>query len=485
MQALFELIHAMAKEEKRLYNLHGRNSRFTQIYKGYLTVTEYNKNLDRDIYQKHFASFSKAFYSMQKNALLDDILAVLLEYSNSSHEDFNIHRYRAKYEVLNYKGFHDQALNYIRSAIESAEKLGKPRETLRLLEDYRDTLAKSPNADWEAYATAMQRIDALQAEVQSTLVINTLRQKLDVLIASHHNGSASDTDLKQLAQDVKSEIRQIAETQPSHENNAAAFWAEYRFSQAFEDKYALHKRLVNLEKQAVKENYPRDVRLQAVNLLMESALECGDFLLINGLIYKTQKELDHLTPLQRRNFLPKFLELSSIYHFYENDLPLAQKEISDLIKLEDTAPEDLTRYYFHKINILIAATLPRNAAETVAEMLERIPKLELDPNTKLVELIIAVGLNNREEALVRLQKLRSLLRKSSDGKKLGHYRLFLDMLQKFLAKKSFPFQEIHALETEWRDLLKLNLWLKSKVEGSFYYNSILSYWQGRKKILNF
>lgn len=475
----------MAKEEKRLYNLHGRNSRFTQIYKGYLAASLYDKNLDRDIYQKHFASFSKAFYSMQKNALLDDILAVLLEYSNSSHDDFNIHRYRAKYKVLNYKGFHDQALNYIRAALEAAEKIGQSRETLRLLEDYRDTLAKSPSATWEEYATVLERIQCQQAALQAHFQLETLQQQMEVLVTSHQNGTGGHADLKDIAKGVKAQIKELAETQGTNEAKTAAFWAEYRYSKTFEDKYELHRRLVNLEKQVVRAHYPKDIRLQAVNLLMESALECGDFLLINGLIYKTQKELDHLTPLQRREFLPKFLELSSIYHFYENELPLSQKEISDLIAMEDHPTEDLMRYYFHKINIQIAATLHRTAAETIGEMMERIPKLEQDIHLKVAELVIAVGLNNREEALVRLQKLRSLLRKSTDSRKLGHYRLFLDMLQRYLTKKPFPFQEIQALETEWRDLLKLNLWLKSKVDNSFYYNAILNYWQGRKKILNY
>lgn len=483
MQALYELIHAMAKEEKRLYNLHGRNSRFTQIYKGYLAAPEYAKNLDRDLYQKHFSSFSKAFYSMQKNALLDDILAVLLEYSNSSHDDFSIHRYRAKYEVLNYKGFHEQALDYIRTALEAAEKLGKAREALRLLEDYRDTLARSNSATWEEYADIVNRIAALESQMRAGMRRDTLTQQLDVLIASR--GHRTTADLASMAAETKSEILAIAEEQPNPDNRTAAFWAEYKYSKAFEDKFGLHRCLVQLEKKASKEGYPKDVRLQAVNLLMESSLECGDFLLINGLIYKTQKELDQLTPIQRRDFLPKYLELCAIYHFYENDLPLAQKEISDLIKMEDHSTEDLTRYYFHKIHILIAATLPRNAAETIAEMMERIPKLDQDVQLKLAELIITVGLNNREEALVRLQKLRAMLRKASDSRKLGHYRLFLDMLQKFLTKKNVPYQEIAALETEWRDLLKLNLWLKSKVDNNFYYNSILNYWQSRRKILNY
>jgi hypothetical protein len=485
MQALYELIHGMAKEEKRLYNLHGRNSRFTQIYKGYLAATEYNKSLDRDLYQKHFSTFSKAFYSMQKNALLDDILAVLLEYSNSSHEDFNVHRFRAKYEVLRYKGLHDQALHYVQAALEASEKQDQPLQRLRLLEDYRDTLALSTEATWETYEATLQQIKAVQVTLAASEQVFQMRQQLNILITSSKNTKDPEHKLQAVALETVQTLKGLAESQASPETRTAAFWAEYQYSKAFEDKYALHKRLVTMEKQAAKENFPKEVRLEAVNLLMESSLECGDFLLINGLIYKTQKELDSLTPHLRKHFLPKYLELCSIYHFYENDLTLAQKEISELIKLEDLPVEDLLRYYFHKMAILIAANLPRGASEAIAELIERIPKTDTDITVKMAELIVTINQNNREEALVRLQRLRSLLRKSTDARKLSHYRAFLDMLQKYLQKKPFSYQEISALETDWNDLLKLNLWLKSKIDNSFYYNAILSYWQGRKKILNY
>ncbi|MFM2375090.1 MAG: hypothetical protein RLZZ165_187 [Bacteroidota bacterium] len=485
MQVLHELIHAMAKEEKRLYSLHGRNSRFMQIYKGYLEAPAYDKGLDRELYRKHFSSFSKAFYSMQKNDLLDDILAVLLEYSNSSQDDFSIHRHRGKYEVLIYKGFHDQALSYIRAALESADKLGKPRVTLRILEDLRDTLSRSTSATWKEFSDTVSRIEELQSSLQSNKALEPLQMQLNILINSHLHKSDDEVNLQSLAHETVSRIRDVAGEYPTSESKAAAFWSEYQYSKAFEDSDQLHRRLIALEKQAVKESYPKDVRLQAVNLLLESALECGDFLLINGLIYKTQRELEGLTPRQRREFLPKFLELSSIYHFYENDLPLALREISELIRMEDHPTEDLMRYYFHKIYIQVAATIPRGASETILEMTERIPRTDQDPQVHLAQLIVAVGHNQREEALVLLQKFRTLLRKRPDGRKFSHYRLFLDMLQRFLNKKQVPSQEIHTLETEWRDLLKLDLWMKSRQDNSFYYNSILDYWQGRKKILNF
>lgn len=485
MQALYELIHSLAKEEKRLYNVHGRNSRFTQIYKGYLAAPEYGKNLDRDIYQKHFASFSKAFYSMQKNALLDDLLAVLLEYSNSSQEEFSINKLKAKYEVLNYKGFHEQALNYIRAALDACDKVNSPRQRLRLLEDYRDTLAKSNNASWEEYSEILSRIEATSDMVKERAPLEEETQKLDVLVTSTQLQPTEYQSYKRVSSDIVQRIKHLADEKPDAERQAAAFNSEYLFSKTFEDKIELHKRLVNLEKQSVKDNFPRDIRLKIVNLLMESSLECGDFLLINGLIYKTQKDLTMLTPIQRREFLPKYLELCAIYHFYENDLPLAQKEISDLLQIEDIDDDTMLRYYFHKIGILIAANLPRTANETIQELMLRFPKLENEISIKLMELVVTVGMNMKEEALNKLQRFRALIRKHPDARRMAHYRLFLDLLQKFLMKKPLQWQEIPAFDTEWNELFKLNLWFKAKVENSFYYNSILNDWQAQKKILHF
>lgn len=483
MQALFNLVHSLAKEEKRLYNLHGRKSRFTQIYKGYLQANEYSKNLDRQLYSKHFSSFSKAFYSMQKNALLDDILAVLLEYSNSSKDDFIINRYKAKYEVLNYKGFHEQALNYIRAALDACEKIKSPHLRLRILEDYRDTLARSTSAGWEEYAEILARIEHTSTLVTENAPFEENRKKLNVLVNSTRSNPAELGSYKEISADILESIHSIGQDKEEPDTQMAIFESEYLYSSTFEDKYELHRRLVRLEKQSNKENYPRDIRLQIINLLMESSMECGDFLLINGLIYKTQKELVTLTPQQKADFLPKYLELCSIYHFYENDLPLAQRELNQLLELEGHTQENHIRYFFHKIGVLIAANLPKTALETLEEMLRHFSFLKSEISVKLIELIIFIEMNRREEAAVKMQRLKSHLRKSKDARKLSHIRHFLEQIQKTLNNKNSNFSEIPALNTDWMDLLKLNLWLQAKSENNFYYNYILDYWQGRKQIL--
>ena len=104
IQALIDLVHSLAKEERRLYNLHGRNSRYTQICKDYLAYNGYFENLNRQLHSKHFSSFIKALNAIQENALIDAILAVLLKYSNSSKEAFLVNRLKTKYEFLN-QGF--------------------------------------------------------------------------------------------------------------------------------------------------------------------------------------------------------------------------------------------------------------------------------------------------------------------------------------------------------------------------------------------
>ncbi len=483
MQALFDLVHSLAKEEKRLYNLHGRKSRFTHIYGGYLGSSEYNKNLDRQIYSKHFSSFSKAFYSMQKNALLDDILAVLLEYSNSSREDFIINRYKAKYEVLNYKGFYEQAQNYIRAALDACEKINSPRLRLRILEDYRDTLAKSNNTSWEEYSEVLSRIEATSSMVTEVAPFEENLKKINVLVSSSQSHSDADVPYREITEDILHKITEYAQEHEDPENRSAAFNSEYIYSKTFEDKFELHKRLARLEKTSAREDYPRDIRLQIVNLLMESGMETGDFLLISGLIYKTDKILSRLTPAQKKSFLPRYLELCSVYYFYENDLQMSQQRINQLLDLEDLSDEQKTRYYIHKIGILLAANLNRSAAETLEHMVDEYSMLKQEISIRLIDLILSVEMNQREESLVKLQRLRSHIRKSKDSRKLSHYRAFLEKVQKVLSRKAVQYSAIPAMETDWMDLIKLNLWIKAKIDNQFYYNNILAYWQERKTVV--
>lgn len=484
MQTLFNLIHSLAKEEKRLYKLHGRDGRFVSIYEGYLHASEYNKNLDRQLYQKHFSSFSKAFYSMQKTALLEDILAVLLEYSNSSKDEYNLVKIQAKAEILILKGFYDQALQYLANVLNIAEKMGDPAYILRALENYRDTLARSESVKWKDFEKVLDRITKVREESSRKEEIKIEKQKLRVLFRSAQN-NPDDMDLyRSLSLEVLKKLKVYSEETSAKSLEKDLFEGEYLFSKTFEDKFDLHKRLVALEKKFCQEDYPIEMRLEVTNLLMESSLECGDFLLINGLVYKYRKEIPNLTEAQKEPFLPRFLELAGIYHFYENDLPLSQRELGELLQLQGLEKDRLVRNYYHLVAVLIAANLPRSARGKLSEFVERYPEMNNEIPVKLLDLVISVESNDREEALIKMQRLQSFIRKHPNSRKLTHIRTFLEMIEKLLNRKTVRWQQIPALETQWIELFKPNLWIKAKVENNFYYNYILDYWQERKQIIN-
>jgi hypothetical protein len=483
MQALYDLVHSMAKEEKRLYHQHGRQSRFTQIYKGYLQASQFSKELDRELYQKHFATFSKAFYSMQKSALLDDILAVLLEYSNSSRPEFCQLRLRAKSDVLLFRQQPDPALNYLRQALECAMHGGDQRGILRLLEDYRDALSRSETATWEEYEDILRRIAETRSSLARFFPVEQAQQALCVIIATARQSGQPD-DYRHRAWEYVELLQQYAGEEPCPETIRAAFEGEYQYALAFEVPIARHKRLVQAERNSQKAQYPRPLRMRIVNLLLRSSMECGDFLLINGIIYKTNKDIALLSEAEKLEFLPTYYELCSLYHFYENELTTAQAELNQLLTLPHLSEAEQVRHKVNKVSYQIAANMPRAAQEALDDLFTHHPETKLDLFARLLELIIAIEANHREEAITLVQRLRVLLRKSTDARKLAHYRLYLELVQKLLSKKKVQWQDVPGFNLDWQIPLKPNLWLKAKMENKFYYNYILSDWQGLKKILN-
>ena len=484
MQALFDLIHSLAKEEKRLYNLHGRKGRFVHIYEGYIQEETYNKNLDRQIYAKHFSKFSKAFYSMQKNALTDDILAVLLEYSNSSKPEYNLSKVRSKYEVLMHKGFYDFAITFIKSALENAKKLKDEEQYVRVLKDYAGAIILSDSAIWEDYEAVSHEIIQVKETIDQDRHKTETQQKLEILLRSSQLNPGEMVKYKDLAHDVLEDLREIAEGDPTYELQRELFESEYDYSRTFEDKFALHKRLVEYEKLAGLDNYPQDLKIRILNLLLENSLDCGDFLLINSLIYKTKRQLENIDAQKDDVATACFWELAGIYHYYENDLPESQNELQRVLQNEALPDEVLIRNYYNIAAVLIAANLPKNADQYLNELQKKYPEQKHKIDFKMLKLVILVESNQKEEAITYITRMKTYLRKQPNPRKLSYLRNFLDLVAKHLERKKVRWQEIAQFNTDWRTLFKPNLWLKAKTENYFYFNYILKYWQEQKQVLN-
>lgn len=484
MQSLFLLIDSLAKEEKRLYSLHGRENRFKHIYESYQQASEYDKNLDRRIYDQHYSEFSKAFYSMQKNALLDDILAVLLEYSNSSSPDFIVSRLKGKYEVILHKGFYDLAVDFIKNAAEIAKKAGRLREYLRILEDYVLALSESTKASWEEYEDIQAEIMATRAELGQGSTVELYMREMKILFTSARNNPEEIEKYKALAAEILGKMKVLAEEKFNPDTEEALFDCEVKYAKHFEDKYELHKRLVPLEKKVTQDKYPGAFRLHLLNTLIESSMEVGDFLLINGMIYKTERQFMEFKKEDLDEFMPRFLELCGMYYFYENDLPLCQQQFQKVLTIEGLDEETRIKNYYHLISAQIAANLARSARDKMQQFGQEFPAQKQEIKFKLIELVIAVEMNEREEANAQIQRLKTFLRKSPNPRKFAYIRRFLESVAKLIDRKDQTFEPIPALMTEWPELLKLNLWIKAKISNAFYYNEILQYWQRHKKVLN-
>ncbi|MCB9235233.1 MAG: hypothetical protein H6581_26495 [Bacteroidia bacterium] len=484
MRSLHSLIHALAKEEKRLYNLHGRKSRFTDIYTEYLLVQDYDKSLDREIYQKYFSDFSRAFYSMQKNALLDDVLSVLLEYSNSSDPQYALTRLRSKAEVLQHRGYYDLAANYLKDAIKHAQKTENSQDYLRTLEDYLRVLSKLKTTSWEEYEQFVTELDQVREKTEANHPAEFLSLQLKVLAQSATQNPDQREYYKGISEKVLDRLRALQVEHPSIFMRKQAFFATYNFSKTFEESTALHRRLLDYEKQLNTPDFHADFRLQVINMLLESALECGDFLLINGLIYKSGKEMRQYSPEAISAKLPYYYELCGIYHFYENDLPQAQQDFRQVLEFKNLNHETRLRVLYNLTSALLAGNLSRTAQETLNQIENDFPEEGQSVKHAMLSMVVSVERNENEEAMARIHRLKNLIRKSDAPRKLAPMKQFAEFVERMLQGESDNFPVIQELEGTWKDLFRENDWLRAKSENSFYYNNILDYWQSRKKVIH-
>lgn len=481
MESLHELIQSLAKEEKRLYSVHGRKARFTAIYEAYLDAPEFSRDLDRQIFEKHFSTFSKAYYSMQKADLLDDLLGVLLEYSNSRSEVFSAIRVRSKFEVLRHKGFYSLAAEYLSSRLGELREHLPARASLGLLEDLRDTLAHNPEVTWEQFTQIENQVEDTRRQSLAEEALAEPGRRLNVLLASLN--PENHAEQRELAIQALRELKVRCAAQPDAVADPVLFEAELRFRKAFESRVEVHQFLVRAEKMLMEKGAARGLRMRVVNLLLESCMDTGDFLLINGISYKMQKELPLLTAEEKHQFLPAYSELLALYHFYENDLPRAQQELNSLMALPGLSDGTVRRLHRHLIAMLIAANIPRAAQEKLDEYLRLFPAEKNALRTRYTELLIAIESNQQPAVKAALQRLKVTLRKLGRVKEAVPGRKFLELVEKIIARTKSREFDYTGLESTWRDPLKVNLWLKGKLENNFYYNLILDDWQASRKVL--
>jgi hypothetical protein len=219
-----------------------------------------------------------------------------------------------------------------------------------------------------------------------------------------------------------------------------------------------------------------------LNLVLRSALRVGDFLLISGLIYRTNRLLDQIPEPTRSQFLPDYYETAALYHFFENDLPQAMWEIEALLKLPNIEEDQIIRCVYYYVSILVAAHLPAKGQALLRRYRSKHPRLDQQPGVMVLESILAVDNHqNPDEISMMIDQYKNVLRKSQHPK---NYLELLQMIQSYVDKKQTRVKEIRFFPQDWEEILRVDLWLLAKQENKFYYNLMIDEWQNRKQVFN-
>ncbi|MBX3102406.1 MAG: hypothetical protein KF690_07865 [Bacteroidetes bacterium] len=482
MLALFDLIHTLTKEEKRLYHLHGKGGRLVAIYDAYQKAGVYTKQIDQTVYKDSFADVTRAFYSMQKRALLDDILFVLLEYSNNAHPSYQFLRSFTKGMILLQRQLGNEALDQLREASEVAHLHNyKHRERVALWFQT-EALMLSEKPTFASYAAVNQQLDEVSEELHHRMQARRILQALQLLYDNHDDQALADR--RRQAQQYRTTLDSFDITQMGPEHHTTiikVLKSRLLLAEICGTMAEHHKELLGYwEKYASKLDNSILLRWQVLNLMLKSALKSGDFLNLSGAIYKTNRLLSDLSREVKEVFLPDYLETSSLYNFYEKDLTLALEQTKQLIGQKEISNELLERAVFYRLAMLIAAHLPQQAKEELESYQKRLPGLANDPKLWVIRTILALESHAEGgEILLMVERIKIQLRKL---KNIRQYQDNLYLIEALIERKKVRLTEVMLFPPQWEQILRIDLLLLAKKQNNFYYNLLCSNWEKRKQV---
>ncbi len=486
MLILYELIHSLAKEEKRLYQLHKRDTRFQRIYEGYQRALQFSKELDQQLYADHFADVSRAFYSMQKRALMDDILAVLREYSNTQQPGYQFIRLYGRAQVLLERGMGEAAAAYGREAYDAAQGADDAERQALALQLQQAALLQSAEPSLAQYDQLLRLEQALAQQLGARDQLLKLRHSLRLL--KLNVDALEPKALLVAAQGYYDQLRALPGLDYSGDPGADLdlqldrLQGEDLYYQIIGQPEVFHRELTAFYKRlppALAQQQPLTY-YRLVNHVLESGLRSGDFLLLTGMTYKLGKEVASLRPEIARDFLPAYLENSALFSFYETDLPQALKLIDQAIRLDELGRDRLVRCIFYRLAMLVAAHLPAQAREEIALYSTTVPELADEPLLWVLEVLISIeAKESADDTLFLIERHRNALKRRKDGRTMLEA---LAQLSAFLERKKGRDKALRVMPADWENLLRVDLYIRAKQDSSFYYNLLLDEWKRRRKV---
>ena len=245
---------------------------------------------------------------------------------------------------------------------------------------------------------------------------------------------------------------------------------------------AEHRELLN-QFQAVQKSDPEpggQLQQDLLNVVLRSALRCGDFLNLSTLIYKTDKEIERLPEPYSEAFLAAYNEVAGLYHFYDNDLKQSVCCLKRALESPAVSNQTMERLFYYYIASLIGAYLPLQADEVIQQYKQRHPVLTFNPLLWVVEAIVATE-NHRspDDIMYLIGQMQQHEDQDIDFRRLLRAT---HQLINYVERREMPKAMVPLFPESWEQILRLDLWVKAKLENKFYYNLITDAWQERKKV---
>lgn len=483
MQTLFDLVQSLSREEKRLYQLHKREGRTQHIYEAYNKATDFEKGLDQAVYAEHFADVSRAFYSMQKRALMDDILTVLLEYSNNADPRYQYARLYGRARVLLERRIGEAAVQYSEEARERAQQAATPEAAIGAVRIQQAALVLSKQPSLKAYEelTQLEARMAEQGRLHQLLDHAQNRLTLLRLNVDGEDETAIRTKAAQFMTDVQSVSLDGVDPITAAELEMGRLACAEIYHELLGTPEDYHRKLTAFVKTHVGEASPLPLHDQykLLNRHLKSGLAVGDFLMLTGAVYRLNKEALTLPQDVQKDFLPTYFETSALFYFYENDIPAALAQLDAALSLDHLLPSQHTRITLYRLAILLAAHLPEKGLEYLKQASKGATNGTLSL-MGLLEVLFLLDLDKSgEEASFAAERHRNLLRKRGSEK---HLLDVLNTVLQFIDRGKLRAKPLSVFPSDWEDILRVDLWLKAKANGSFYYNLLTERWQARRQV---
>ncbi|MCZ2356811.1 MAG: hypothetical protein LC115_09025 [Bacteroidia bacterium] len=481
MRALHQLVQSLSKEEKRLYTVHGRQSNIRKIYQNYLKMEEFSRTTDKQIYEEDFSNFSKAYYSLLKRDLLDDVLAVLLEYSNQDNPDYKFIRLYSKTRLLVLRGHGEAVEMYIEELTTLAEELNVPEFQLLIAHLQRELVLFNPKMTLERWEKIVTEEDKSKATLSQINPISRIEIAFK-LLQNNPEGNEPEV-IRSQAQSYHNQLKTIISQSKDSEQLFDCTELELLYLQITRQYEVLHQRALSLYKEWEKHSLSDIHRIRALSWLMQASLRVGDFLQLQGLIYKISRELSQLDA-ETLPYLNEYREIAALYYFYENELTAATKELEAILSQPKLSSSSLQRILIYYAVVTLTASLPNLAEQAIQRFRQEFPETHLHWLLAIFEVLIKIDQNTSKEKITKMvDTIQVRLKQVDNQKNTRSYRASIKLIGLFLDKKNLPVTKpISVLPEDWEPIIRVDLWILAKKKNKFYHELISQTWQQRKKV---